>query len=415
MSFARSYRPAEGDAVTLGVEEEFLVVDALDGRPVPGNARLLDVLDRPWAGEPANVADRHAEQAAATGSSAPATAGTGAGPAGSATGFEAELLASMIETVSPVRTDLGGLREVLAAGRARLGRAAAESGLRVLAIGSPVTPPAVPRTVSAKARYGELRDLYGLLVTQQETCGLHVHVGVADREMAVAVVNRLRPWLPTLLAISVNSPFCDGADTGYASWRTVALSRWPATDIPPHFSSAAHYDQVTAMLHRSGALVPSAHPYWLARPSARFPTVELRAADVAATVDEAVLQAALSRALVRTACAELAAGEDTADLGDTEILRAALWAAARFGLNGDGVHPRTGGGVPATALVDEMLDRIRPALRETGDEEEVDRLLTALARTGTGAERQRALLAPDTGRAGAARLIEAFDIGTASP
>ncbi|MEV6984919.1 glutamate--cysteine ligase [Sphaerisporangium sp. NPDC051017] len=374
-----SARPTGRDGWTLGVEEEFLLAEPGDGCPVLANARVMGNLAGPDD------------------------------PRAPGADFKIELLASMMESVSPVCTTLAELRALLTSARARLARAAARAGVRVVATGTPVGRPRAPRDVSDKKRYREMRDLYGLLVTQQETCGCHVHVGVADREVAVEVVNRLRPWLPTLLALSANSPFCEGADTGYASWRTVALSRWPATDIPPRFSSAAHYDQVTGMLHRSGALVGTAHPYWLARPSARFPTVEVRAADVAATVDEAVLQAALSRALVRTACAEIAAGGDAPPAEDEDqILRAALWSAARYGLNGPGVHPRTGEQVPARAILDEMLARVRPALCELGDEPEVDRLLAGLDRTGTGAERQRALIGTGDVAAGAARVADAF-------
>lgn len=328
-----------------------------------------------------------------------------------ATASKVELLASMIEAVSPVCSDLAGIRSVVAAGRERLGRAASAAGLRAVAMGAPIGRAREPRVVSRKGRYRDLHALYGLLVTQQEMCGCHVHVGVADRETAVAVVNRLRPWLPTLLALSANSPFCEGADTGYASWRSVAISRWPATDIPPHFSSAKHYDQVTAMLHESGVLLETAQPYWLARPSAVFPTVEVRVADVAATVDEAVLQAALCRAMVRTACAELDRGEAPGKPDDEEILRAALWSAARHGMRGPAVHPSTGRQVPATAVLGELLDWIRPALRELGDEDETDRLLAVVARDGNGAERQRALAGTGGVAAAAARLVDEFDIG----
>ncbi|GII63926.1 putative glutamate--cysteine ligase 2 [Sphaerisporangium krabiense] len=366
--------------MTLGVEEEFLLVDPCDGVPAHANARVLADL----ADTPANTGDAE---------------------------YKAELLGSMMEAASPVCTSLAQLRARLISGRRRLADAAARAGVRAVATGTPVVRAPAPREVSAKSRYREMRDLYGLLVTQQETCGCHVHVGVADRETAVAVVNRVRPWLPTLLALSANSPFCEGVDTGYASWRTVALSRWPATDIPPRFSSAAHYDRVTAMLHAGGALVGTAHPYWLVRPSGRFPTVEIRVADVAATVDEAVLQAALGRALVRTALTDLAA---PAAPDEEQILKAALWAAARYGLGGGGVHPTTGERMPAMALLEEMLAWIAPALRDLGDEEETGRLLAALTRTGTGADRQRALAAAGLDRA-ASQVIDAFDLAKTTP
>ncbi|GII85049.1 putative glutamate--cysteine ligase 2 [Sphaerisporangium siamense] len=390
-----------GDGATLGVEEEFLLVDPCDGVPTLANARVLADL-----AEPVDPAGERRAGASGAGNADVESAGHTEDAE-----YKAELLASMMESISPVCTSLHQLRARLISGRRRLADAATRAGVRAVATGTPVVPGRAPREVSAKSRYREMRELYGLLVTQQETCGCHVHVGVADRETAVAVANRIRPWLPTLLALSVNSPFCEGVDTGYASWRTVALSRWPATDIPPRFSSAAHYDRVTAMLHAGGALVAAAHPYWLVRPSGRFPTVEIRAADVAATVDEAVLQAALSRALVRTALAD---PEDPPVPDEDQILKAALWAAARYGLAGGGVHPRTGKRVPAMALLEEMLAWIGPALRDLGDEEETVRLLADLTRTGTGADRQRALAAPGLDQA-ALQVIDAFDLAKTTP
>ncbi|GLW09552.1 putative glutamate--cysteine ligase 2 [Microtetraspora sp. NBRC 13810] len=368
---------ASGTSLTFGIEEEFLIVDARDGRPAPVNARLTEAL------------------------------GEGAGGAAE---YTVELLATMMESAAGVFTRLEELRAFLAGDRKRLARAAADLGVRLVATGTPVIGPRAPRVVSDKRRYQDMRSLYGFLVSQQETCGCHVHVGVPDRETAVGVVNWLRPWLPTLLALSANSPFCDGVDTGYASWRTVALSRWPATAVPPYFASAAHYDEVTETLHRAGVLMRPLNPYWLARPSGRFPTVEVRAADVAATVDEAVLQAAVTRGLVRTAGAELAGGARAPEV-DGGLLEAALWTAARYGLAGPGVHPMTGRQVPAAELAQEMLDRIRPALRELGDEEEVDRLAAAVFRTGTGADRQRASLRGAEVTAAAGDLLDEFDIG----
>ncbi len=107
----------------------------------------------------------------------------------------------------------------------------------------------------------------------------------------MAVLNHLRPWLPVLLALSANSPFHQGADTGHASWRTLVLSRWPTHQVPPYFESAEHYDRTVTELRYAGVLpVRAANAHWFARPSAHLPTVEVRIADVTPSVDEAVLR-----------------------------------------------------------------------------------------------------------------------------
>lgn len=352
--------------VTVGVEEEFLLVDAVDGAPVGG---CDDVL----------AADR----------ARPRPEGGGGRE------FQRELLPTMVETATDVCTDLARLRTELAAARARLDRAARKAGLRPLASGTaPMAAPA--RTVTPTPHYRQMARLYGRLTDETETCGCHVHVGVPDRETAVAVLGHLRPWLPVLLALSANSPYHRGADTGHASWRTLVLARWPTHQIPPRFTSAAHYDRTVAALRGTGVLpVRAANAYWLARPSHHLPTVEVRVADVTPSVDEAVLQAGLTRALVTSALDAVARGRPAPDPPD-HMLAAALWTAARHGLRGPAVHPVTGARVPAAEAVRALLTRVRPALEASGDAREVTALVEAVLAHGTGADRQRRRADPAT-------------------
>lgn len=345
---------APSRSLTLGVEEEFLLVRPDTGAPVSSAAAVLD------------RAARQDVPGARTG-----------------TGLHPELLASMAETATGICTDLGGVRLELAAARDRLMAAAREEGVRPLAVG--VYPgPAPPRQVSQTVHYQSMHQLYRHLVTETETCGCHVHVGTLDKDEAITACNRVRPWLPTLLALSANSAFHNGVDTGYASWRTVALSRWPTVHMPPHLTSAAHHEETLAALHRTGVLPLGANAYWLARPSTHLPTVEIRVADVTATVDGAVLQAGLSRALVHTVLNEATDASTTSI--DDQLLAAAVWTAARHGINGPAIHPHTGHQVPAADLARDMLARIRPALRENGDLEEVERILSDVLCRGRGTQ-----------------------------
>ncbi|MER7990348.1 glutamate--cysteine ligase [Streptomyces noursei] len=306
----------------------------------------------------------------------------------SGTGPHPELLASMLETTTGICTTLAQVREQLTAARTRLATLAAAHDVRLLAAGTAAAP-APPQTIFPTPHYQRMQRLYGHLVTEAATCGCHVHVATPNKDASVAVINHLRPWLPTLLALSTNSPFHHGTDTGYASWRIIALSRWPTTHLPPHFASAAHYDDTLNALHTAGVLPPGANAYWLARPSLRLPTVEIRVADTAPTVDEAVLQAGLSRALVRTALDHWADGHTALPPANSHMENAALWTAARYGINGPAIDPHTGQQVPAPQLANTLLTMLRPALREAGDLDEIEYLLAQVLHHGTGADRQR--------------------------
>ncbi|AIG77524.1 Carboxylate-amine ligase [Amycolatopsis japonica] len=340
----------------IGIEEEFLLVDPRTGVSCP---RAEAVLERHRICCPL--------------------------PDGAA--VHRELRPTQIEAATGVCDTADELYEHLTAGRRTLAEAAAGEDCAIIAAGTPPRP-SPDRDHDAVDRFGKVDALYAGVVKAYEACGCHVHVGVPDRETAVAVVNHLGEWLPTLLALSGNSPFEGGRDTGYESWRMVEQSRFPGSGIAPYFVDAAAYEEQVGKLVDCGVLVDENQTFWLARPSARWPTVEVRAADTASTVDEAVLQGLLTRALVRTALADLDHGVEAVPL-DPQIAAAAVWSAARHGLSGPAVDPVAGKPVPAGDRVAALLSRTRQALEDTGDADLVRTLLGRLEREGTGAERQR--------------------------
>jgi glutamate---cysteine ligase / carboxylate-amine ligase len=362
---------------TFGVEEEFLLVDKESGRPVPCAPGVL------------------------------ARAG-GAQDAAPGAVFQPEFLATQVEAASGVCTDLEELRGQLRASRARLAGAAQAEGARLLSVGAPVLEGPAPPP-AGEPRYLHIADCYAGAMVQYQACGCHVHVAVPDRESAVAVVNRLRPWLPTLLALSANSPFERGRDTGCQSWRAVLQSRFPSSGVPPLCASAADYQERLAALVACGALMDERMTFWHARPSPHLPTVEIRAADAALAVDDALLQAALSRAMVCTALREHREGRPVPRVHDS-VAAAAVWAAARHGMEGPAVDPERERRVPAALRVGELLTWITPALEESGDLPAVRALLGATARRGTGATRQRRAAADGGTRA----LLDLLDTRTAS-
>jgi YbdK family carboxylate-amine ligase len=338
--------------LTVGVEEEFLLLDPDTGVNAAVAEAVIDNLPEAVRGQ-----------------------------------SRLELRRSMVEMVTPVCTDLLDLAEVLARHRRMAASAADTAGARLVAVGAtPVDDP--QRDVPEVPRYQDLVRRYGPVATDPALCGCHVHVGVPDRDLAVRVCNRLRMWLPVVQALASNSPFHAGIDTGHASWRSVQLTRWPGVGPTPHFSSAAEYDACVAALVSSGIMIDDAMVYWYARPSATYPTVEIRVGDVCPTVQDTVLVAALVRALVATMIDDELAGAPTSPVRDCEVA-AAHWRAAREGLDGALMDLRLGTLRPAWDLVDELMATVSPALLRHGDVELVVRQLARLRRHGTGATRQR--------------------------
>ena len=305
---------------------------------------------------------------------------------------QGEISTSQLEIATPVSTSLAQVRAHLVRLRAGVAAVAAEQGCAVLAAGTHPFSTWREQRLSEGERYLRLHQRWGLLALQQLIAGCHVHVGVPDGELAVHVLDRLRPDLPALLALSGSSPYWEGADSGYASYRTQWFARWPVTGMPEHFGSRAAYDRTVADLVRSGVADDASHLYWDVRPSTRFPTVEVRVGDTMPRVDDAVLHAGLARALVQQAAADALAGRPVPEVRP-ELARAARWRAARHGLEGDLLDLRRGELVPAADLVRDLLARVAGPLEDRGDRAEVTALAEDTLARGTSARRQREVAA----------------------
>ena len=303
---------------------------------------------------------------------------------------QSEISTSQLEVATPVCRTLGELRAHLVRLRRGADAAAREHGARVVAAGTAPTGVWTDQRLTPGPRYAEIHDRWGVLALQQLIAGCHVHVHVADPELVVRVLDRLRPDLPVLLALSVSSPFWEGVDTGYASYRTQWFGRFPVTGSPELLGDRAGYDAVVADLVATGMVRDASHLYWDARPSTTFPTLEVRIADTCPRLDDVVLHAALARSLVRVAAAEAVRDEDF-PRPRPEVVRAARWRAARSGLAGDLVDLRGGGPAPARVVVQRLLDRVRDDLEDAGEWDEVAALGDQALGRGTSADRQRAV------------------------
>jgi carboxylate-amine ligase len=229
---------------------------------------------------------------------------------------------------------------------------------------------------------------FGLTADEQLTCGCHVHVEISSAEEGVAVLDRIRPWLAVLLALSANSPYWQGRDSAYASFRYQAWSRWPSAGPTDAFGSAEAYQQTVQQMVSTGTLLDTGMVYFDARLSEHYPTVEIRVADVCLYAEDAALIAALARALVETEARRWRAGSAIPAFR-TEMLRLAAWRASRSGLDDVLLNPHTGLPEPASTVADAMLEHIRDALDEAGDTDAVTRLVGAVLARGNGAAFQR--------------------------
>jgi carboxylate-amine ligase len=246
--------------------------------------------------------------------------------------------------------------------------------------------------VTQTARYRQMLADYQLLAREQLICGTQVHVGIADRDLSVEIANRVAPDLSTLLALSASSPFwADGSDTGYSSARTLVWQRWPTTGTAAPVRTAARYDQLVADLVATGVIADAGMVYFDVRPANSAPTLELRVCDSCPSVDTIVLIAGLFRAMVDRESEGVQAG--TAPLVIPPPLgRAALWRAARSGLEGELVDTRLPCSRPAREVVTALVQSLRPQLESSGDWDRVSELAGRVLTAGTSAARQRRAL-----------------------
>ena len=298
--------------------------------------------------------------------------------------LEGELLRHMVETHTDPSADLAEVGRQLREARRTAIAAAEDSGVAIAAVATAPLGSATP-AVSVNPRYERIVQEFGDTGRGAGTLGMHVHVDVADDEEGVRVIDGLRPWLPLLTAVSANSPYASGRDTGYASWRQQVWTRWPTSGTAEPYGSAAEYHRVSETLIRLGAALDEGMLYFDARLSAAYPTVEIRVADTCTDLDDAVLVAALARALVET----LADPNEPAVAPRSDLLRAAWWRAARHGLTGELVHPQTWELVPSREALQALATAVGPALASAGDTALVETGLARLATTGTGTRRQR--------------------------
>ncbi|MFY9932039.1 MAG: glutamate--cysteine ligase [Streptosporangiaceae bacterium] len=346
---------------SVGVEEEFLLVEPMTGRPTAMAGTVM----------------KAAREAGGPGDDA-------------APPLEAELQQEQVETASPPSRSLTDLHRELRRCRASASAAAREAGAQLAALGT--SPVLVEPSTFGTDRYQKMTEAYGLTAHEQLTCGCHVHVGISSADEGVAVLDRIGPWLAPLLALSANSPFWHGQDSSYASYRYQAWGRWPSSGPTAPFGTAEAYHRSLQEMVETGALLDTGMVYFDARLSEHYPTIEIRIADVCLRAEDAVLIAALARALVETEARADRTGQAAPQIR-AEVLRLAAWRASRSGLDDTLVSPVTSRPEPAQAVVRLFVDHVQDALADAGDEDTVAELLGAVLTRGNGAAFQRSAYA----------------------
>jgi glutamate---cysteine ligase / carboxylate-amine ligase len=365
---------------SVGVEEELLLVAPDSGRPLAVAESALRAASQAGSGQTAD--EDHLDS----------------GEGGPGLELQFELQRQQLETSTRPCRSLSELRAELGRGRSLAAGAAARAGARVAALATSPVP--VEPALVRKGRYLMMAQAYGLTAHEQLTCGCHVHVGVSSPEEGIGVLDRIRPWLPVLLAVSANSPYWQGQDTGYASYRYQAWSRWPTAGPTDAFGTVEAYQRTIREMVGTGTLLDSGMVYFDARLSEHYPTIEIRIADVCLRADDAVLVAALVRALVETEARAWQAGDGVSGQR-VEMLRLASWRASRSGLEHSLLSPVTGLPESAPVTANALFDHVRDAIDEGGDAAATRELLDAVLARGNGAAFQRAAFEAD----GAAAMI----------
>ncbi|HEX6020442.1 MAG TPA: YbdK family carboxylate-amine ligase [Solirubrobacter sp.] len=343
----------EGPPYTVGIEEEYMLLDPATFALVPGAEALL-----------AAEADTAFSAAAAP-----------------------ELFESLVEFHTGVCSDVPGAAAELRAIRRHAGAAAKA---QEIALGSAGTHPFAlfeRESIMQRDRYKALIDQLQYAGRRELIYGLHVHVAVADPERAIRIVNALRAHLFELVALSANSPFWRGAPTGFASCRHLIFSAFPRSGPPPEFRSYADYAAVIGALVEGGSIEDYTRTWWDVRPHPKFGTVEARVMDAVTDVEDAIALAAYVQALVcrydderkPPPCHPVLAHENK-------------WRAARYGLDGTVVDTVTGGAVPIRTAIGRTLTELAPYASVLGCERELAGVARIL-RDGNGATRQLAAYA----------------------
>ncbi len=344
----------KGDPYTLGVEEEYMLLDPESFDLVQHIETVLDAVQ----------GDELAER------------------------LNPELMQSVLEIATPVCRTAAEVMHELTTLRGYVRDVARGQGLRVGSAGTHPFSLFERQRITAKDRYRVLIDQLQYVARRELIFGMHIHVAVDDPDKAIQVVNGLLLQLGPLLALSASSPFWRGEPTGLASSRQIVFSAFPRSGPPPRFRDYADYAEVVGQLERTGCIADYTHIWWDIRPHPKWGTVEIRICDAVTRLEDAVAIAAFCQSFVKLLCEQVEAGEEI-PTWHRILTSENKWLAARYGLDAPLMDLHTGSRirVPASKLVRRTLRELEPHARELGCERELEGVRELLDR-GNSAERQ---------------------------
>ncbi|NDR54996.1 carboxylate-amine ligase [Aliiruegeria sabulilitoris] len=370
-------------ALTLGIEEEYLLVDAETLELVNAPKALIEECQGAMQGQ-----------------------------------VSPEFLQCQIEVGTKVCKDITAARDELKRLRSTVARCAKRHGMAPIAASCHPFADWKQQTHTDKSRYNELEQALAGVARRLLICGMHIHVGVESPALRIDLMNQLSYFLPHLLAMSASSPFWLGQDTGLASYRLTVFDNLPRTGLPPQLNSWAEFERMTGALVDLGIIEDSSKIWWDLRPSSRFPTIETRICDVPTKLEHTLTIAALTQCFTRMLW-RLAARNQRWRLYSNVLIGENRWRAQRYGLNEGMIDFGQREIVPFEVLAEEMCELLQEDAAALDCEAEVEGVLN-LVRNGNSADHQRAvykerIAAGDTGdeatRAVVRYLIDAFHDG----
>jgi len=300
-----------------------------------------------------------------------------------------EFLQSQVEAGTRICEDIDEAREELTRIRRSIIKLAEDAGLLVAAAGTHPFSSWVKQRVSPFGRYPELIRFLQDVGRQLLVFGMHVHIGIEDRELLIDVMNQLRYFLPHILALSTSSPFWHGRDTGLKSYRSVVFENLPRTGIPQQFESYASYRSYADTLLATDSIAEPTHIWWDVRPSEKFPTLEIRIPDMCTRLEETLCLVALVQALAAKLI-QLRRANQSWRLYRKHLIDENKWRALRYGIDGKLIDFGKHKEVTFPHLAKEILMWVDDVVDDLNSREEIEYAYTML-REGTSADRQLAI------------------------
>ena len=298
-----------------------------------------------------------------------------------------ELLRSQIEIGTRVCSNVKQARAELAHLRATIAEVAADHGLAPVAVSTHPFAHWREQRHTDKSRYRAIAGEFEVVARRALICGMHVHVGVEDEELRIDLMNQVRYFLPHLLVLSTSSPFWDGEDTGLMCYRLSVFHNLPRTGMPERFESYAEFERLVRNMVAAGVLEDGTKLWWDVRPSVRFPTLELRIADVCTRLDDAITVAALYQCLIRMLC-RLRGVNQRWRIYPQILMEENRWRAQRYGTEGQLIDFGRWAAVPFAELLEDIIELVREDAEALGCRAELEHAREILAR-GTSAVTQR--------------------------